>query len=302
MKLLIYTYTQWAFGMIHGSLARCLRARGWEVAIKDWVPLYPIREFQAECASYDRILTVADAAIPLVNYYGIPREKIVIVAHAEVDIIKLAEAQGRSFEGYAGYGVVSDSLATSSLTLGITRIPAVVRLGVDFERFCRPIADRLESVGHTMQWERLNHFGVEQKRGWLAAACAEQAGLPFVVTNNTMNSTPMAGMPDFYGSVGAVLMPSLQEGAGLPPLEAAAAGRLVIGTPVGHFPRLAYEGCGLLGPLDANAFLTYASKALTWYRDQQTEYRNLCKSAQEAARGRDWAVIISDWVSLLEGP
>jgi len=74
--------------------------------------------------------------------------------------------------------------------------------------------------------------GVEQKRGRLAQSCAEEAGLEFKRTEDT----PMDQMPDFYASIDALIMPSLQEGAGLPALEAAAAGRLVIGTPVGHFP------------------------------------------------------------------
>ena len=44
----------------------------------------------------------------------------------------------------------------------------------------------------------------------------------------------------------------------MPPYEAAAAGRLVIGTPVGDFPRLCLEGMGVLGPLNDQAFEDFA--------------------------------------------
>ena len=42
-------------------------------------------------------------------------------------------------------------------------------------------------------------------------------------------------------------------------LEAAAAGRLVIGTPVGHFPRKAYQGGGILAPIEADKFTAFAA-------------------------------------------
>jgi hypothetical protein len=114
---------------------------------------------------------------------------------------------------------------------------------------------------------RNTETGVERKRGPLAKACAELAGLRFAAAGG-LSVDEM----DFYGSVDSLIMPSLQEGAGLPPLEAAADSRLVIGSPVDHFPRLTYEGLGILAPLEARAFQKFRAGTLIYYRDNPAAY------------------------------
>src|SRR5262249_35777271 len=153
------------------------------------------------------------------------------------------------------------------------------------------LADRLSSVGYATVMERQTVSGVERKRGPLAKACADAAGLRFVAVDDL----PFDRMPDFYAGVESVVMPSLQEGAGLPPLEGAAAGRLVIGTPVGHFPRLACEGLGILGPLDGGAFIRFTTEKLIYYRDNPSAYVDKCAAIQEAAKQRDWQYTVKDW-------
>ena len=296
-RTLIYTQTSWAFGAVHSSLAAHLRAAGWVADIKDWSKQYYVSEFQSEVEQYDYVLTVASGGnATLVNSYGIAPEKIVIVAHDEWDIQKMIEAEGiDSFDRYAAYGVISDTLACSSIALGVKRVPIVVRSGVEHAKYRRDVAARLSNVGYATTMERLTVSGVERKRGALAKACAEAAGLRFVPVDNL----PFEKMPDFYGGVDSVVMPSLQEGAGLPPLEGAAAGRLVIGTPVGHFPRLAYEGLGILAPLDAAAFLRFTTETLIYYRDNPSAYVEKCAAIQEAAKERDWQYTVNDWIELI---
>jgi glycosyltransferase involved in cell wall biosynthesis len=295
MKLLIFTHTQWAFGQIHNALADQLRSRGWTVALKEWTVSHP-SDF---AVGYDRILTVCSRwELQGLLSYGIPRYRITVVAHAEEDIQTFIQGYGiGAFNNFASYGVVSDSLACSSVALGVTRIPTVVRLGVDVGKFRRPVASSLKTVGYAARMERKTLSGVEQKRGALAKACVEAAGLVFKATEHT----PLDEMPDFYDSIDALVMPSLQEGAGLPPLEAAAAGRLVIGTPVGHMPRLAYEGLGILAPLGAEAFQKFATEVLVHYRDDAKHYREVCEEAQDSACSRDWSCVVDDWIELLEG-
>ena len=69
-------------------------------------------------------------------------------------------------------------------------------------------------------------YGVEWKRGELAEAAAREAGLAFKVAGWTGNQISIYDMPDFYRTVDAVLATSVSEGAGLPVMEAAAAGAL----------------------------------------------------------------------------
>jgi glycosyltransferase involved in cell wall biosynthesis len=295
MKLLIYTYPRWAFGQLHNGLAAALRERGWTVTLLDWTVPQP--SVAAEIDRHDHVMTVFDGPQALASY-GIPREKITLVAHAEFDIQGLIAIDGvDSFNRYKHYGVVSDSLACSSIALGITRIPTVVRTGVEFEKFRRPIPWQLKTVGYTARMERKTNSGVEQKRGAVAQACAEEAGLTF----KRIENLPIEAMPDFYASVDALVMPSLQEGSPLPPREAAAAGRLVIGTPVGDFPRLAYEGMGILGPLDAKRFQRFAVEKLLAFKNDPRAFQAKCTTGQEAAKGRDWANVVDDWIELFEG-
>jgi glycosyltransferase involved in cell wall biosynthesis len=296
-RILFYSDSQWALGCIHSSLCTQLRALGWIANIKDWSKGYVISEFAEEASRYDYIVTLPFAGTsPLVHGYGIPREKIIIVAHDESDIQKLLSADGiDEFDRYANYGVVSDSLACSSIALGVRRVPFIVRLGVDIDKYLPNVSAQLSSVGYASAMLRETESGLERKRGPLAQACAEAAGLRFV----PVNDKPFDRMPEYYASVDSLLMPSLQEGAGLPPLEAAAAGKLVIATPVGHFPRLANEGLGILAPLEPRAFQRFAVEKLIYYKNNAAAYVEKCAAIQAAAKQRDWQYTVEDWVECL---
>jgi hypothetical protein len=296
-RILIFTPVLGAFGAIHCPLAAHFRAAGWVADIKDWQKQYYLREFQKEAEQYDYIVTMAgEGNRVLFHSYGIPRDKIIIVAHDESDLHRFIPDEGvEGFDRYAAYGVISDTLACSSLALGIRRLPNVVRYGLDCSKYRHDISPALSSVGYATSMLRQTVSGVERKRGPLAKACAEAAGLRFV----PVYELHWEKMPDYYASVDSVVMSSLQEGAGLPPLEGAAAGRLVIGTPVGHFPRLAYEGLGILAPLEAGAFQRFTTETLVYYRDNPSAYVEKCVAIQEAAQQRDWRYITKDWMELV---
>jgi glycosyltransferase involved in cell wall biosynthesis len=107
-------------------------------------------------------------------------------------------------------------------------------------------------------------------------------------------------MPEFYRGVDAVLLSSISESASLPVIEAAAAGRLVIGTPVGHFPRKAYEGGGILAPIEPEKFIAFTADTLTYYKENPREYQAKCRAIQKAARNFDWQYSIQEWIDLIE--
>jgi glycosyltransferase involved in cell wall biosynthesis len=121
------------------------------------------------------------------------------------------------------------------------------------------------------------------KRGDLAEAAAHAAGLEFRVAGSTGNQTSFHDIPEFYRSVDAVLTSSISEAAQHPVIEAAA-GRLVIGTSVGHFPRKAYEGGGILAPIETEKFKAFTVQTLRYYKDNPMAYRDKCHAIQEAAR------------------
>jgi glycosyltransferase involved in cell wall biosynthesis len=97
-----------------------------------------------------------------------------------------------------------------------------------------------------------------------------------------------------------VIQSSLEESGGLATMEGAAAGRLIIGTPVGYLGANGARGAGILVPLDEEGFLKETAKHLNYYRDNPTEYRQKCESMQQFARENyDWSVVIQNWVEVL---
>ncbi len=143
-------------------------------------------------------------------------------------------------------------------------------------------------------------YGVEWKRGELAEAAAREAGLAFKVAGWTGNQISIHDMPDFYRTVDAVLATSVSEGAGLPVMEAAAAGRLVISTPVGHFPLKAYQGGGIIAPIEAEKFKVFTVATLKHYKEDPASFQDKCRAIQEAARKFDWQYVIGEWIDLIE--
>jgi len=288
VKTLIYCDTGWSLGQLYSAVAPHVGAD-----FVDWSKRYPPEFFR----DYDRVLTLAGpGSSVLVDSCGVPREKIIVVAHADEDLIKMLRHDGdEGVRKYAGFGVVSDTLACVSLSLGLTRVPTVLRQGISCADYaCKP-ADRLRTVGYGAVVSRSNAYGVEIKRGELVRTVVEGLGLRFDPAMSRGRLT-RAQMPGYYQSVDAVVMSSLQEGGAMPPYEAAASGRLVVGTPAGDFPRLALEGVGVMGPLNDEPFAEFLAQTLEYYRSNRRCFQMKCKSIQEAARGRDWSQVAGDWV------
>lgn len=298
-KLLIHGYTQWSHGRVYYDLCKHLSERGYIVDILDWRADHAayVREI---LPFYDLYMTALDGVRPLVDSYGAPYEKIIALSHHEFDMRMLIEQKGLDVFGkFANFGVVSESLYSASQMLGISRAPQVAPLGVNYSEFHAEIPRRLVTVGYASSMSATT-YGIEWKRGELARAAAKEAGLEFKVAGSTGKQISIHDMPDFYRSVDAVVNSSLSESGPLTVLEGAAAGRLVICTPVGHFPRRAYEGAGVLAPIEAHKFKTFTAETLKHYRENPLEFVDKCKSIQDAARLADWQYLIDDWMNLIE--
>ena len=70
--------------------------------------------------------------------------------------------------------------------------------------------------------------------------------------------------------------------------------------PVGHFPRKAYEGAGIMAPVEAGKFKTFTVAMLRYYKENPAAYVDKCRAIQEAARKFDWQHSIGEWVELIE--
>ena len=299
-KVLIYGYPQWSHGRVYYDLCKQLQRKGYIVDLLNWRISHT--DYINELAAfYDFFMTSPDGVRILVDVYRVPYEKIIAISHHEMDIRMLIEQNGvDAFDKFAGYGVVSTSVYCASMMLGVRRPPMVTSLGVNFAEFYSDPSERLQTVGYASSMS-VTTYGVEWKRGYLAEVATREAGLAFQVAGSTANQTSFHDMPDFYRTVDAVLSTSVSEGAGLQVIEAAAAGRLVIGTPVGHFPLKAYQGGGIIAPIEATKFITFGAATLRYYKENPAEYVAKCRSIQEAARQFDWKYSIREWIELIEG-
>jgi glycosyltransferase involved in cell wall biosynthesis len=298
-KILIYGYPQWSHGRVYYDLSKLLYERGYIVDILNWQENHAAY-FNEFARFYDLFITACDGVQTLVDAYNVPYEQIITISHHENDARMLIEQKGiEVFDRFRNYGVVSEFLYCASLMKGVTRVPIVASPGVNFKEFHSDIPTRLETVGYASSMS-VKTYEVEWKRGELAEAAARNAGLAFKVAGSTGNQTSFHDMPEFYRSVDAILTSSISEAAQLPVMEAAAAGRLVIGTPVGHFPRRAYQGGGILAPIEAEKFKTFVAATLRYYKENPIAYVEKCHSIQEAARSFDWRYSIGEWIDLIE--
>jgi hypothetical protein len=196
--------------------------------------------------------------------------------------------------------VVGYQLFDASSIFGVTRHPLVVQHGVAFSEFYAEIPEHLATVGYASSFSNKTIYGIEIKRGELAEASARGAGLAFKVAGSTANQISFHDMPEFYKSVDAILITSVSEGAQLPVKEGAAAGRLVISTPVGDFPLRAYQGAGIVAPIESHKYERFVTATLKYYKQNPTAFVEVCQKIQNAARKLDWKYMIDDWVELIE--
>lgn len=297
-KVLFFTQDQWAFGSIHRALNKVLYKEGIYCNLLPWNTPYRVEEFKMLNKIYDVFVSHPEAVSVLKNDYGIPLEKIIVIAHGQWDILHAKEKT--TFDLYSelkGFGVISEVLKSKCMEWGIPTIPDVVELGIHFDLFYSTPSKKLSIVGYAGANETLNYFGKEIKR----------LNLIPVITNGIEDIEYRRHdffhyfcMPAYYKEIDCLIMPSIEEAGGLPIMEAAAAGRLTMGTPVGYFEHNARKGGGVLLPLEENEFVQSAKKNIIFYRDNPQEYQRRCLEIQEFARyNYDWSYKVDDWVKLL---
>jgi hypothetical protein len=295
-KVLFFSQNRWAFGSIHHALSKELYSYGIIANLLDWTQQYTPEEFSLLNDTYDLFLTMPEAVVPL-SRCGIPLEKICAVAHGQWDMLLARQQFGVDFfNQIAGFGVVSDILKSKAQEFGIPKIPEVLTMGVHFDLFYRKPSDYLHNVGYAGAKETKNFFGEEIKRGHLVKEVVSNLPDFNLVEHSFYN---WMCMPGYYGKVDAVVISSTEESAGLPSMEAAAAGRLVLSTPVGYFEEHGELGGELL-PLETEGFKKQLQYKLQLFEKYPDIYRKRCKQIQEyASHTYDWRRHIGKWVDWL---
>lgn len=294
-RIIFYFEPEWAFGTIHYELCKRLWDLGFDCDLLPWTRNYRLDELRDLEKRVDLLVTVPSAWKILRDEFHFDPAKIVMVAHGEPDLVDfLQHSDAQEMGRFYGYGAVSQWLKHRSRELGITRTPTVVNLGINVARFDQDISPHLAVVGYAGTRQR---HSVALKRPHLVEQAVARAGLELRVAEGNHNS--FLTMPGFYGSVDAVIAASLHEGAGLPVLEAGAAGRLVISTAVGHWHEKIGDIGGIAAPMEDERFVESVANTLIYYRDHPEKYRAKCSEIKQHAQSYDWRHVSQYWADLL---
>jgi glycosyltransferase involved in cell wall biosynthesis len=236
-------------------------------------------------------------------HYGlnaVQPERVVVILHSIIDVIEHVNQYGTSdFEKFLNYGATSQYLVDFSLKANIKRTPVLTPLGINYHTYYAEPSKQLQSIGYAGKMTG-NHFGLgsDIKRGYLVQEVANRTGLQLKVAETYHKS--FISMSGFYKNVDCVIMSSSEEGGGLPVLEAGAAGKLVLGTPVGHWlSRVADKG-GITMPIREDEFVNKCVETLTYYKNNPNEYINRCLQIREHAKSYDWSNYIEYWLKVLQ--
>ena len=295
-KIIFYYERNWAFGSIHYGLMKELYKHGIYANLIDWDQEYSYEEFQLLNDNYDLFVSCPFNVLKLHRQYGIPLNKIVAVAHGQWDILLAKDRADFDFYPHIhSFCVISEILKKKCAEWGFTMLPKVVETGIHFDNFYQPVAEQLNKIGYCGAMQSTNFFGQEIKRGYLVEEVAKELNVPFV-NHKKYN---FACMPALYRQMDAVIMSSTEEAGGLPMMEAAAAGRLPMGTPVGYFEDNCEKGGGIILPIEADEFKTELKKHIIYLQSNPEDFRKKCAQAQEYAREHyDWSKKINSWVEL----
>jgi len=300
-KVLFYIENKWAFGAIHYGLCKVLYSHGIHCDLLNWDLDYTRDEFKFLIDTYDSIVTTPVFVSKLHLKYDVPLNKIIAVAHGQWDV--LHARRNASFDFYPelkSFTVISNILKQKCIEWGISVTPIVTETGINFDFFYNKPSSKLKIVGYGGAKSTYNFAGEEIKRGHLV----EESVLGIGLELKSHNFYNFLCMPGYYKTIDALVMSSSEEAGGLPIMEAAAAGKLVLGTPVGYFEEHSdmknKARGGILLPLKEKDFISELSEQLIKYSKDKNLYKLKCLQIQEYARENyDWSKKLYSWLNLL---
>lgn len=296
-RVLFFVENGWAFGSLHHGLCKELFKKNIYCNVLDWSQDYTLEDFRLLNELYDTFVTIPNMAYLLLNK-NIPAEKIIIVAHEQTDLYYTSQVFGVDFfDQFKKFGGISPIIRDTSKKIGITKEMTLVTNGVHFNNFYRPVKDNLKVVGYGGAKHSSNYFGVDRKRGHLVEMIVEGVDNISFLNHKFYN---YLCMPSYYEQIDCLIVSSLEDAGGLPALEAAASGVLVMSTSVGYFEKHGPKGGGIVLPMDEVNFVEQGIVFLEYFRDNSKAYTEKCREIQEYAKNNyDWSVVIDTWVNLL---
>lgn len=306
-RIIFYSDPEWAIGSITHELCKYLFLHGYDANVLSWKKCYSVDEFVETDKRTHCWVTLPDGYNALSRSYRcIDASKVVVICHATSDIDAIINLGLQDdIVRLMDYCAVAEHLVAYSRLKGIKRIPKVLKNGINYSKFhCKPSFE-LNTVGfagfYLQNPEGMDEISKERhrnKRGDLVKRVCEELGLNLKIANTYHNS--FVTMNGFYSSVDCVIVPSMYEAAGMPTLEAGAAGRLVLGTPVGHWTDLVTEAGGITCPMQDDLCYSFMKETLSFYRNNPIAYQEKCISIQKHAKSYDWSNFIKDYIAVFD--
>ena len=293
--VLFFIENNWAFGSIHNALLKEFHLRGVNAAILNGRCDYGVEEFKLLKDSSRYILTISCGVEYLIEM-GIEPERIIVVAHEEEDICALYAEHSSVMNSLKNYSVVSSHLINFSKEVGIERIPKLTKNGINFDYFYRPLREGLRNVGYAGARRSTNRFCIDRKRGYLVNDALSRIHDLNFIEHEFYN---FLCMPGYYSRIDSLVVSSSQEACGLPIMESAASGCLLISTNIGYVKEYGKDAAVVL-PTEENQFVEELVETLNFYKSNSKAYIEKCKLIQDFARENyDWKFVVEDWINLL---
>jgi glycosyltransferase involved in cell wall biosynthesis len=298
MKIAFFTEPKWAFGSIHTTLCKQLHKVGITGVLLSWEVQYTPRDWELMDKTYDVFVTSPCMAATLLKSKGIHPSKIVVIAHGRTDFHN-GVIENHNWDEFKNVAAISPMLIQHAKELGIDREVKLVQNGIDFDFYYQPPATELKRVGYGGVWSYVNQFESNDnlKRPHLAHRIVDRCNVEFV-TNKTL--IYFLSMPGYYSEFDCLIMPTnTQEACGLPVMEAAAAGRMVLSASVGIVDHLG-KSPGVILPLEDDKFVDTGCKVINFYQNNPSNFAAHTKRAQEFAREYyDWSKVIQLWIDAI---
>lgn len=320
-NVFLYSQLDWAFGSINAGLAKYLFPEGFNIQLFDWHKSYLLSDLLNSFNYYDIILSCCDGSATLLKNqeYLLQELKFVCIIHSYRDVFWIKERHSENMKQNIQYVVLCPWIE-KTLKEEVPDIQKIsfAPLGIDTSIYSRiKPSEKLNTLGYAGARDDIqgksrnakgtcpNGFPGAKKRSDMAfdIAKATNLGLNCATADYDKRDiyrhyTLMAG---WYETVDSICVTSLQEGAGLPALEAAAAGRFVISTDVGHFEWHSQNKGGIMLPTDREEYIQEATKILKYFKNNPSSFSKSCKSIQQhALKNYSWDAVKHYWIDLLK--
>jgi len=296
MKVLFFVENNWAFGKIHNELIKVLYPEIY-CDIICYTKSYTIENFDLLKEKYDYFISTPFACKVLNTNYNIPYEKLIGIAHSDIDIHSIVKSPEDKdfFNKIKGYCVINSTLIKISISYGIERIPEILRIGTFSKNYPKNINEQVCNIGYFGSYNRSFDRGFDIKRGHLVKSVAEITNLPFVHrTDINFLASDM-----LYNNISLYMFSSLLEGLPTTAIEAMACGIPVLGTDVGIFSEIYKNGGGTILPFESHKFIQSAVDKINQFKQNPDLYKIACELSYEEGRRNDWSCFRGDWINYI---